>query len=143
MNRRSLGIARLFSIIGALAVAVLRAQAPGPSLGSVHLPRAVLADGKPLAAGTYHVRLTADEASPVLGESAHSERWVEFLKGDAVAGHEIATVISNTDISAVAKGPRPEMGSARVDLLKGDKYLRVWIAKDGQHYLINLVVPPR
>ena len=34
------------------------------ALGTVQLPRAVTADGKPLPAGTYQVRLTAQEAKP-------------------------------------------------------------------------------
>ena len=32
-------------------------------LGTVHIPKGVKADGKPLPAGTYQVRLTADTAS--------------------------------------------------------------------------------
>src|SRR5713101_8401696 len=35
------------------------------ALGSVHIPKAVKADGKPLSAGTYAVRLTPQTASPV------------------------------------------------------------------------------
>src|SRR5689334_9188385 len=39
------------------------ATAPGAmALGSVHIPAGVKADGKELPAGTYQVRLTADEA---------------------------------------------------------------------------------
>src|SRR5438874_621114 len=38
------------------------AQNGALALGNVHIPKAVKADGKDLAAGTYQVRLTADEA---------------------------------------------------------------------------------
>ena len=34
------------------------------ALGSVRLPKAVMADGKKLAAGTYQVRVTGQVASP-------------------------------------------------------------------------------
>ncbi len=34
------------------------------ALGTVRIPKAVKADGKPLAAGTYQVRLTTENASP-------------------------------------------------------------------------------
>ncbi len=34
------------------------------ALGSVHIPKSVKADGKPLAAGTYQVRLTQQSATP-------------------------------------------------------------------------------
>ena len=60
------------------------AMAPDGSmaLGSVHLPKGVKADGKPLPAGTYQVRLTADTASPAAkGQIGSLERWVEFVQG--------------------------------------------------------------
>jgi len=51
------------------------------ALGSVNLPKSVKADGKPLPAGTYTVRLTAQAASPdAKGQSQGLERWVEFLQ---------------------------------------------------------------
>ena len=56
------------------------------ALGSVRLPKAMMADGKPLPAGTYTVRLTAQEAKPnAVGASENIERWVEFVqKGKVV-----------------------------------------------------------
>ena len=42
-------------------------------LGSVRLPKAVTADGKPLAAGTYQVKLTAQEEAQ--GPEIHD--WIE------------------------------------------------------------------
>ena len=57
--------------------------APGAmALGTVRLPKGVKADGKEIAAGSYQVRLTADEAKPdAKGSSEKLERWVEFVKG--------------------------------------------------------------
>ncbi|MCA1650036.1 MAG: hypothetical protein LC753_07025, partial [Acidobacteria bacterium] len=50
------------------------------ALGSVRLTKGLTADGKPLPAGTYQVRLTAQEARPeAVGTSEVLERWVEFL----------------------------------------------------------------
>ena len=44
-------------------------------LGEVTLPRRVMADGQPLAAGTYQVRLTARSAQPdAVGQLAELER---------------------------------------------------------------------
>ena len=40
------------------------APAGDVALGTVRLPRAVTADGKPLAAGNYQVRLTAQASKP-------------------------------------------------------------------------------
>ncbi len=111
------------------------------SLGSVRVTRNVMADGKPLAAGTYTVRLTGDEAKPpAIGQTPSLERWVEFVQGGQVKGREVVTIIPDSDIAQVAKGPRPARGGSRVDTLKGDDYVRVWINRGGNNYLIHL--PP-
>lgn len=115
-----------------------RAQSGTESLGSVHIPRKVMADGQPLAAGTYTVRLTDETVSPVVGQPAGSERWVEFLQRGQVKGRELASVIAGDAVKEVAKEKPPAAGRARVDLLKGGEYLRVWINHGGTHYLIHL-----
>ena len=65
----------------ASAQTAMQGQAPAgeTSLGSVRVPRAVMADGKPLKAGTYTVRLTAQDATPVV-PGIIMERWVEFVQ---------------------------------------------------------------
>jgi hypothetical protein len=100
-----------------------------------------LADGKPLKAGTYQVRLTADEPKPGAGQAPGAERYVEFVSAGRVVGREVATVVSADDIGKVAKGARPRPGTARVEMLKGGKYWRVWINKGGTNYIINM--PPQ
>ena len=66
-------------------------------LGSVRIPKAVTADGKPLAAGTYQVKLTAQEAAqnPV-GQTATYERWAEFSQGGTVKGREVVSIVAKT-----------------------------------------------
>jgi hypothetical protein len=108
------------------------------TIGTVHLTQAVLADGKPLAAATYQVRLTSDQPTAAVGQSAGAERWVEFVKDGKVAGREIATVVAAPDIGAIAKGPQPAANGSRVDVLKGGDYLRVWINKAGTNYIVNM-----
>lgn len=112
----------------------------GTTLGSVTLTRRVLADGQPLPAGTYQVRLSADEPKPVVGQSPDGSRYVEFVKGGKVIGREVATVVSNTDMATMAKWRKPAANSTRVETLKGADYLRVWINQGGNNYLIHL--PP-
>jgi len=112
----------------------------GNNLGTVTLKNKVLANGQPLAAGTYQVRLTDEEPKPATGESPAAERWVEFVRGGKVAGKEVASVIGADDIGKIAKGPRPKGNGVRVDTLKGGDYVRVWIAKGGNNYIINM--PP-
>ncbi|HUL72969.1 MAG TPA: hypothetical protein VLT86_07695 [Vicinamibacterales bacterium] len=116
------------------------AQAAAQSLGSVTISKKVMANGQPLAAGTYTVRLSADTVSAVVGQSADSEKWVEFVQGGQVKGKELATVVGSADVKTVSKEKPPAAGTSRVDLLKGADYLRVWINKGGTHYLIHLTL---
>jgi hypothetical protein len=111
------------------------------ALGSVHIPKPVKADGKPLAAGTYQVRLTADTASQdAKGQTKALERWAEFMKGGKVVGREVVTIVPQADISKVQKDTPPKAGAAKVETLKGGDYVRVWINKGGTHYLMHLPV---
>ena len=110
-------------------------------LGTVSLPRSVMANGEALSAGDYAVRLTAQSASPdTVGALSVLERWVEFKQGDDVKGREVVTIVPSAEISDVAKSARPGAGASRVELLKENEYLRVWINQNGTHYLIHLVV---
>ena len=114
----------------------------GQVLGTVNLPRAVMADGKLLPAGTYQVRLTSDAPTPGVGQSPGSERWIEFVRNGPVAGREVATVIPAGDINAVAKGPSPSVNRARVDVLKGGEYIRLWMNRGTEHYIIHMPPAP-
>jgi hypothetical protein len=109
------------------------------ALGRVRLPAGVTADGKPLPAGSYDVRLTADEAKPdAAGSSEKLERWVEFVQGGAVKGREVVSIVPATEISLVQKDAPPRAGASKVERLKGGDYVRVWINRGGNHYLIHL-----
>src|ERR1700722_15269534 len=62
-------------------------------LGTVRLPKAVRADGKPLAAGTYLVRVTSQTAAPAApGETPAAERWAEFVQKGQIKGREVMTI---------------------------------------------------
>lgn len=135
-------VGTLIAALGAPAVFVSAQTAPaaGASLGSVTLNRRVMADGQPLAAGTYQVRLSADVPKAGVGQSPDAARYVEFVRGGKVIGREVAVLVPAADIGQIAKGARPPAGRARVELLKGDDYLRVWINRGGMNYIINM--PP-
>lgn len=126
----------------AMAIVVGAAAAVSAQvLGTVNLPKPVMADGKLLPAGTYQLRLSGAAPAAGVGQSHHSEQWVEFIKTGAVAGRELATVVPTSEIAAVAKGPAPRVNSTRVDVLKGDEYVRVWINRGTEHYIIHLPFP--
>lgn len=110
-------------------------------LGSVRIPRAVQANGEPLPAGTYQVRLTPETASATEAQGAtpEYERWVEFLKGGKPVGREMASVIPNSEIDEVAQSGQPGANGSRVELLRGGDYLRVWIRRGDTNVLVHLV----
>jgi hypothetical protein len=111
------------------------------ALGTVHLAKAVKADGKPLKAGTYQLRLTTEQAQgDAKGATAGLERWVEFVQGGKVQGREVATIIPQSEVGTVQKDTPPKANTAKVEMLKGGDFVRVWVNKGGTHYLVYL--PP-
>ena len=112
------------------------------ALGSVRLPRSVMADGKALKAGTYQVRLTAQAASPaVAGQTM--ERWAEFVQGGKVVGREVVSIVPAAEAKDLQPGPDAPASTrsgSKVEMLKGNEYLRVWINRAGVGYLIHM--PP-
>lgn len=111
------------------------------TLGSVRLPRGVTADGKPLAAGTYQVKLTAQQAAPdAVGATESLERWVELTQGKEVKGREVVSIVPQAEIKMVVKDAPPASGGSRVQMLRGNDYLRVWINRGGTHYLVHFAV---
>jgi hypothetical protein len=126
------------ALAGALAATTAFAQTSNANLGTVHIAKKVMADGKPLPAGTYTVRATDDMPKPGAGQDPNGEKYVEFLRGGKVVGREVATVVPSSDIGKIAKKTPPKPGTSRAELLKGGEYYRVWINKGGTHYIINL-----
>lgn len=115
-------------------------------LGTVTIPRAVTADGKPLPRGQYTVRLTAQAAQPTVpGQLPDLNRWVEFVQGGQVKGREVVSIVPAEEVKDTVPGPDMDPGRAprtatKVQMLKGNEYLRVWISRQGIQYLIHL--PP-
>jgi hypothetical protein len=115
-------------------------------LGTVTIPSAVRADGKPLARGRYTVRLTAQAAQPTVpGQKPDLNRWVEFVQGGQVKGREVVSIVPADEVDQTMPGPdldpaRAPRTATKVEMLKGGEYLRVWISRQGIQYLIHL--PP-
>jgi hypothetical protein len=137
-------LAVLVSVASAGAAYAQAGQVPTgeTALGSVRLTHNVMADGKPLKAGTYQVRLTSQAASPaVAGQTM--ERWVEFVQGGKVAGREVVSIVPAAEMKDLMPGPeggKASGGGSRVEMLKGNEYVRVWINRGGVNYLIHM--PP-
>lgn len=109
------------------------------ALGTVRLSRAVKANGETLSAGSYQVRLTGENAAPATGATTSYARWVEFVRGGEVRGREVVSIVPQSEIKTVTKGGGPGSGSSKVEMLRGDDYVRVWINRGGTHYLVHLV----
>jgi hypothetical protein len=108
-------------------------------LGVVHLETTVRADAKPLPPGTYEVRLTAQSvSSDAKGQTASLERWVEFRQNGQVKGREVVTIVPQSEIEHVQKDAPPRTNGSKVEALKGGDYVRIWINRGGNHYLIHL-----
>ena len=113
------------------------------TLGRVRLPRGVTADGKPLAAGTYEVKLTAQPSKPdAVGASEELERWVEFVQAGKVAGREVVSIVPGAEVKMVTKDAPPPSGGSKVQVLRGEDYMRVWINRGGNHYLVHFPIAP-
>lgn len=108
------------------------------ALGSVRLPKDVMADGKKLAAGTYQVRVTGQVASPdAKGQTSTLERWLEFVQGGQVKGREVVTIVPQSDLKLVEKDNPPQTNSSKFETLRGGDYTRLWINRGGNHYLVH------
>ena len=108
------------------------------NLGAVRIPRAVKGDGQALPAGTYQVRVTETPATPpAAGQTPQYERWAEFMRNGKVVAREVVTIVPAGDIKQVAEQTPPPAGGYRAEVLKGNDYLRLWINRGGNHYLIH------
>lgn len=118
-----------------------KAPAGEVTLGRVRLPRAVTADGKPLAAGTYQVRVTAQASTPdAVGQTEELERWAELVSGGKVLGREVVTIVPESEVKLVTKDAPPASGASKVQVLRGNDYLRVWFNRAGTHYLMHFPI---
>jgi hypothetical protein len=127
--------------VGGSAAATAPAVPTGEvALGTVRIRMNTSANGEALPAGTYTVRLTPAEATPpVVGQTRPYERWVEFSQGGTVKGKEVVSIVPQSEIAGVANDPAPRRGGNKVEMLRNNEFVRVWINKDGNHYLVHLV----
>src|ERR1700675_2357438 len=115
MNRYiHIGVSCATAALIGLTTAGVSAQQPSSSttvLGSVHIGKAVKADGQPLPAGTYQLRVTDAVATPpAAGQTPQYERWAEFLQGGQVKGREVVTIVTPDVAKDVMKEKFPPVG---------------------------------
>ena len=137
MNAKSL-VAGMVAAVALVASPALVAQSAGQSLGIIRIPQRVVANGETLPAGSYTLRLSDASVTPVVGQSVESSHWVEFVQSGTVRGRELATVVTPAELKAVTDMTPPAPGAARIQMLRGGEYVRVWINRGGTQYLVHL-----
>ena len=70
---------------------------------------------------------------------------MELSQGKEVKGREVVSIVPQAEIKMVVKDTPPASGASKVQVLRGNDYLRVWINRGGTHYLMHFPVagPPR
>ena len=109
-------------------------------LATVRIPAPALAYGRPLAPGTYQVRLTGERPTPRPGQSADAQQWVEFVADGSVTAREVAEVIRDDDRPDIGASAERAAEGVRVQILKGGDFLRISVKRQGIRYLIHLPV---
>jgi len=121
------------------SVAAQSSAAPGADLGVVRISASVLADGKPLPSGTYHLRLASQPATgPAQAED--TQRQVEFVADGIVVAREIAEVFPNENRPEAGASSQRAAEGVRVQTLKGGEFLRISVTREGMRYLISLPI---
>jgi hypothetical protein len=135
-------------LVGALTASVVAVrQTPTATsdtgvLASVRIAQSVLANGKPLPAGVYELRLTNERPTALTGQSPDAERWVEFVAKGAVVGRDVAIVLRDDDLPAEGASSVPAREGTRIHMLKGGEFLRISVKRGRERYLVYLAVAP-
>ena len=134
----------LLAVAGALTASVVAAQEKPASaqaqgaLASVHITQSVLANGKPLPAGVYQLRLTNEHPTPLPGQSPDAERWVEFVANGIAVAREVAVVLRDDDLPSIGASSVPTRDGTRVEMLQGGEFLRISVKRGHERYLVYL-----
>lgn len=127
--------------VSALATsATLHTTGAERELATVRITQPVMADGKPLPEGTYQLVLTDERPTPLPGQSPDAQRWVAFVADGNPVARELAEVLRDSDLPAIGASARSTRDGVRVDVLKGGEFLRVSVTRQGQRYLIHLLI---
>lgn len=136
----------MVGVAWAIAVGTLTGQATVAEqvaldvLTTVRVTEAVMAGGKPLPAGTYDIRLANSGPTPLVGQSPDAARWVEFVANGHVVARDVAEVLHDDDMPTVGASSSPVRSGTRVEMLKGDEFLRISVKRQRERYLVHLPV---
>ena len=137
----------LLALAGVLSGAATGQEKQKPAadpaaLATVRITQSVTANGYPLPAGLYELRLTKEHLTPLPGQSSEAERWVEFVADGSVVARDVAVVLRDHDLPSEGASSVPARAGARVELLTGGEFARISVKRGGERYLIYLPVVP-
>jgi hypothetical protein len=139
MERKQLAVlVILLSLVVMPRLATGQASSDENLLATVRIPTTVMANGTPLAPGTYELRLTQERPTPAPGQSWNDERWVEFVASGKVVARESAEILRDDDLPAVGASSVPARKGTRVEMLKEGDFLRISVKRDRERYLLYL-----
>jgi hypothetical protein len=107
-------------------------------LGTVRITQSVMAGGKTLQPGPYEIRDTGEHVTPLPGQSAEAQTYVEFVANGMVMARDIAELMQDQPAPVGTSGgttSRP-----RVEMLKGGDFMRVSMSRGSERLLIHLPV---
>jgi hypothetical protein len=110
---------------------------PGRVHPKVTITQPVMADGMPLAPGTYEIWIT-DERPAAGAGSSDAQRVVEFTQNGQVVAREVAEVFPRAGREVVGTSGTAGSARARVEMLRGGEFVRVSINEADGRYLIHL-----
>ena len=111
---------------------------PGRTHPKVQIAQQVMADGKPLPAGTYELWITDERPDVKAGAPSENQRVVEFAQNGKVVAREIAEVFRRGERQVVGTSGSAGTSGARTEMLRGGEYLRVSINDPDGRFLIHL-----
>jgi hypothetical protein len=111
-------------------------------LATVQIPRDVLANGTPLAAGTYELRLTGERPPALVGQSPDAQAFVDIVADGEAVAREVAEVLRDATLPEEGASSQRVPTGVTVNLLNGGEFVRVSVKRDdGTRYLIHFPVP--
>jgi hypothetical protein len=134
---------RMITVALALMVLLagsLQAHHAASVLGTARITQPVMAGETMLQPGTYEIRLTGEHMAPLPGQSEDAVQQIEFIANGTVAARYAAEVMTAGDVPVGTSGLSDTPARARVEMLKGDDFLRVSMTRGGERYLIHLPV---
>jgi hypothetical protein len=118
-----------------------RPASASDALATVQITQPVLANGKPLPADTYELRLTNEWLAPLAGQSSSAERWVELVANGSVVAREVAVVLRDDDRPTVGASAEKAAEGTRVQMPKGGEFLRLSVKRGNERFLVHFPVP--